>query len=374
MVGYSQQQGKWGELQIEGPMPAGRGFCRMIICEELVFLYGGALSETEFDGNLYCLDMNEHKWTIVPLAGDDEDDEGKSEAPGSVTPPARCGHTMSMWHTSIVLFGGVSEEGKYLNDAWMLDTTPLHLNPPEPCNWVKINVSDSFQPPAEGGSVVGQKQFVPPPRDNHCATVCNDHLYIFGGTDQTGADLTPPGEVESFGLINKEWQMRVATGTPPVINAGASAHTLGNTGKILVITSEDGGIFNCMAILDTADSSLLWSPLKAEWRGDWTMIPGSRQNHCAELDVTGGYLFVFGGESEGGDGGTQLHNMLLVLDCASLLGIKRKDDGDGDDDDGKSDEGGSGGENADLDEDVEEPPEPTGIRARLKGIKKQSVR
>ena len=34
-----------------------------------VFLYGGALSETEVDGHLYCLDMNAHKWTIVELAG-----------------------------------------------------------------------------------------------------------------------------------------------------------------------------------------------------------------------------------------------------------------------------------------------------------------
>ena len=193
--------------------------------------------------------------------------------------------------------------------------------------WDSTQVLD-FPDAAEGdGSVVAMRWRevavpdsapLPPPRDGHAAVVVGDKLLVFGGGGAAGAGgLCPPDAVEVLDLAQSEWGLVEASGAGPTLGRGVHAHGAGDRGDVVVIDSRGDGFFNDVFVLSTARDALAWTKLALDWRSDWTMIPGTRANHCSCANASRGQVFIFGGEESSG----VVNNALLVLDVAAAVGL-----------------------------------------------------
>jgi len=140
---------------------------------------------------------------------------------------------------------------------------------------------------------------------------------LFGGYDGVSQRIIPKGEIEIYDFTKKEWRCEVVCGPEPTPGAGNAIHTLGDTQKVVVITSNSAGIFNQMDVLDLKQKPMTWSRVKFDWHGDWTMIPGQRDFFSSVFDSTEGRMYVFGGRG-GGDEGI-LHNTLICANFADHM-------------------------------------------------------
>ena len=68
-----------------------------------------------------------------------------------------------------------------------------------------------------------------------------------------------------------------------------------------------------MNVLDVGATPMVWSTVKFDWHGDWTMIPGQRDFFSSVFDTIEGMMYVFGGRGGGEEG--ILHNTLI---CANF--------------------------------------------------------
>ena len=70
----------------------------------------------------------------------------------------RFSHSASLYHDSMVLFGGELQDRSFTNELWLYNISVS--------KWTELAVNDSFKPP---------------PVAEHTATLVDDILYIFGG-------------------------------------------------------------------------------------------------------------------------------------------------------------------------------------------------
>ncbi|XP_077406107.1 kelch domain-containing protein 1-like [Vanacampus margaritifer] len=117
----------WSVPETKGKPPVPRGCHASAVVGNKGYVCGGVES-AELD--MYCLDLDEWNWTQI-------------EALSSRVPSGRSMHTMTIIadHTLFV-FGGLSVDGKTLNDAWQFDMlarewreiTHPHTNKPRVCH------------------------------------------------------------------------------------------------------------------------------------------------------------------------------------------------------------------------------------------------
>jgi len=348
---YDAQNVSWNDVEVVSANPGQRSQAQMVVVEDLVVLYGGICNPQErgdcVDPAMYIFHIESRQWLQVDCtaaafesaqaaqkkakdkaqsgdkgeAGDDIDAESSAlTIARKLQPPARCGHSMNVWrrHT-LVVFGGYSEEG-YYGDTWSFDLMQLSDEQKE----------EKEKKQAAGEGIVkvedervqwkqihnAAQSHTPPPRGHHGAVVVGDELIVIGGEDETGASsLVAPGEIEILDLESQMWRVVATTGEGPEMCPGMHCHEMAETGKVLVISGENAGVFNRLYMLDLTPPSPTWSCVRVDWRGDWTMIPGIRTHYNSAVDCIGGSVLVFGGESSTG----MMHDSLLALDVAKIM-------------------------------------------------------
>eukprot|EP00767_Chilomastix_cuspidata_P003597 gnl/Chilomastix_cuspidata/3718.p1 GENE.gnl/Chilomastix_cuspidata/3718~~gnl/Chilomastix_cuspidata/3718.p1 ORF type:complete len:2150 (-),score=541.09 gnl/Chilomastix_cuspidata/3718:46-6495(-) len=122
---------------------------------------------------------------------------GWHRPPISFTPPARCGHTITVHNERIFMFGGETVAGQQTNDLYILDLTTG--------KWRK-----------EAGHCPA-----PPPRAHHTASLSGQSLYVFGGI--SGQQFL--SDLWRFDLQRGGWEeLRALSQSPPAMyHHGAAA-------------------------------------------------------------------------------------------------------------------------------------------------------
>ena len=123
-----------------------------LISDTKMYIFGGQWDDIP-KNDLFSFDLAQNTWEAV--------------APTSGTlPPPRSGHTLVGVGEKLVLFGGTGADGKALGDLWEFDCAAA--------TWKKCAV---------GGDDVAA-------RHSHAAVVYNDVVYVYGGQDDSGRELT----------------------------------------------------------------------------------------------------------------------------------------------------------------------------------------
>mmetsp|Transcript_9122 Transcript_9122/g.21466 ORF Transcript_9122/g.21466 Transcript_9122/m.21466 type:complete len:457 (+) Transcript_9122:181-1551(+) len=306
---YDSQNVRWSDVEVVSANPGQRSQAQMVVVEDLLVLYGGICNPQErgdcVDPAMYIFHIESKQWLQVDCASaaleaanatsGDGENKGEVEGEGGeqssaltvarkLQPPARCGHSMSLWRNhTVVVFGGYSEDG-YYGDTWSFDLMQLSDEQKEEKERKKAAGEDTG---AKEDERVQWKQIhnaaqshTPPPRGHHGAVVMGDELIVIGGEDETGASaLVAPGEIEILDIPSQMWRVTATTGEGPEICPGMHCHQMADTGKAMVISGENAGVFNKLYMLDLTPPSPTWSNVRVDWRGDWTMIPGIRTHH-----------------------------------------------------------------------------------------------
>lgn len=118
-----------------------------------LYLFGGQL-ENEVFNDLYYFELNTFKlprakWELV-------------EPHNSFAPPPVTNHSMLVYKTKLVVFGGVYNNEKVSNDVWTFDVLTSR--------WQQVETTGTR----------------PPPVNEHSACVVSDKLYVYGGNDFSG--------------------------------------------------------------------------------------------------------------------------------------------------------------------------------------------
>ena len=325
----------------ENMTPGSRAQHTLVACGEYLVLYGGECDPQERCGGvtdpaLYLFHTLSHEWVRFDIS--QRDDAVVAQ------PPGRLGHSMCVraGHELVVFGGRGGDDGSItLDDVWTFDL--LQFSEDKGRRSPAASASDAAATEGEDEeSIAGWVQqpldtsaHAPATRCGHCASVVGgvaadsapavasgERMVVIGGVDAAGTTaLVAPGEVEVLDLLTWKWSVAATTGRGPLAAAGMGSHTLPTPkwDAILVVGCDPAvpGIFNELFVLDMGQRSPTWTSLAINWHGDWTMIPGRRTNFGAAIDEANAMIFVFGGDNDSG----MLHDSLLVVDVAELLGL-----------------------------------------------------
>ena len=100
-------------------------------------------------------------------------------------------------------------------------------------------------------------------------------------------------------MDTNQWKSEVTCGQEPMLDPGTTIHSIESLKKLIVVSGNEtsrSGYFNRIDVLDVGKKPLSWSAIDFEYFGDWTMIPGLRNNFSSMFNPTSMYLYVFGGE------------------------------------------------------------------------------
>lgn len=155
------------------------------------YLFGGTTKATFNNANLWCFNFSKSEWSLVkPITG--------------VVPPPLDSHSACLYKdpqgkSYIVVFGGFvgSTYGEYWNQIMMFDI--------ENKKWIlPFSKEEGIQFVDPNG---------PSPRCGHSATIHNNNLYVFGGTN---GELRF-NDIWVYDLVNKSWKQIKPKENPPVI-------------------------------------------------------------------------------------------------------------------------------------------------------------
>jgi hypothetical protein len=145
-----------------------------------LYIFGGIDEDmTEIYGDFYQYKITEKKWCSITA------DQSSLHCPGSRYCPS-----MNQWKLNkLIVFGGMERFDETSNDVWMYDT-------------VKDTWTCLCQHSLEN---------TPAPRNNHCAVILNDKLYIHGGWD--GYHVF--NDLFCFDILQRMWTRIEYTEDPP---------------------------------------------------------------------------------------------------------------------------------------------------------------
>jgi len=161
-----------------------------VLIDDKWYLFGGTISAIENSSNMWCFDFTKEEWSLIRPSN-------------NVTLPTLDSHTSCVYKDKqgknyIITFGGFigGEFGEYWNQILVFDV--------ENKKW-KV-------PYTEEDGIQVQDPKAPSIRCGHSATIYNDKMYVFGGTN---------GEVRYndmwiYDLINESWETIKLKENPPV--------------------------------------------------------------------------------------------------------------------------------------------------------------
>ena len=309
-----------------GLAPIPRSCHGLAAVEEKIFMTGG-FAATHCD--LLMFDTVAQEWSKPLVAG--------------VLPAGRFSHSWTAVGSQLVMFGGMSLSGTYLNDLHTLDLDCQQIYRPKSfkkasCQdkmfiWYESNVSGDFPCPRAAHSAVAWNSFLvvfggnsgqcflndlhlfnldtskwsrvetkgelPLPRSGHTATIFRDcFMYVFGGMTHDG----PSSDFFALDLSTMTWFRPQTFGTPPRPRMGHVAARIVDRYLIIFGGGTIDKVFDDLHIFDTE---------KCTWRrgSDTGSVPQSRAGHsCCVIDER---LFIFGGANAEGE----VFNDFSVLDA-----------------------------------------------------------
>ena len=148
-------------------------------------------------------------------------------------------------------------------------------------------------------------------------------MLVLGGADGVSSCARPRGEIDALDLATRRWARAPTAGAAPAARSGLAAHLFEGAAAaaLVVLGVESRGVFNTIDVVDlSARPVMLWSAVKPEWTGDWTLVPGCRLMAASARDTATAQLFVFGGQSSAADDDDEsLHDSLIAIDLSQVV-------------------------------------------------------
>ncbi|KAF8499883.1 hypothetical protein F5888DRAFT_117731 [Russula emetica] len=251
-------------LQTSGDVPSPRFGHRAVLTGTILLIWGGIMQNDAYDNSLYLLNLVSREWTRIVVNG-----------PG---PGGRCYHTMTLFGSKLVVFGGWTAKG-HLNDIWAVDLNCLNSNPfwesyePAPgnekplprANHVSVTTGDriiifcgyggrsdfndtwSFNISTRKWTELQCTGSVPSPRGGHAAALVDDVMYLFGGYNHGTTYL---GDLTALNLSTQRWTMFQDISPSP---SGRSYHAMACDGtRVFVLGGKLSHEAKLIHVLDTS--------------------------------------------------------------------------------------------------------------------------
>lgn len=273
-----------GLVETRGEVPLPRVGHASVGVGNVLIVWGGdtkTRDDEKQDEGLYLLNLSTREWTRVKVSGP--------------CPEGRYGHSAVIIGSKFYIFGGQTDNGRFMNDLWSFDLHKLKSGAPK---WQRAEFPPSARVPSErtGHTVVTFKDaiyvfggtdgqyhyndtwkldvstgtwkeldcigYIPLPREGHAATLVDDVMYVLGGRGVDGKDLD---DLAAFKISNQRWYMFQNMGPAP---AGRSGHSMASwQGKVYVLggesyTSARPDDPSIVHVLDTANLTVI--PLNSE--------------------------------------------------------------------------------------------------------------
>lgn len=244
-----------GLVETRGEVPLPRVGHASVGVGNVLIVWGGdtkTRDDEKQDEGLYLLNLSTREWTRVKVSGP--------------CPEGRYGHSAVIIGSKFYIFGGQTDNGRFMNDLWSFDLHKLKSGAPK---WQRAEFPPSARVPSErtGHTVVTFKDaiyvfggtdgqyhyndtwkldvstgtwkeldcigYIPLPREGHAATLVDDVMYVLGGRGVDGKDLD---DLAAFKISNQRWYMFQNMGPAP---AGRSGHSMASwQGKVYVLGGE----------------------------------------------------------------------------------------------------------------------------------------
>jgi hypothetical protein len=255
--------------------------------------FGGELKNGIYIHDLWMWSYSAAEWVKIPFDLSRPHPEARSGA-SAVIINRECerAHKDGSFILELVIFGGRGSKG-CMSDLW---SCTLYGD----CDTMNVlGLWEQIWSPSD--SVEGT-HYRPTPRQRHSCVEVDGNLIVLGGCNLLGNTVTSVSDpILTFNFTDRSWSAHNPVGTGQLLGPGLCAFSL-SRGKVLVQTKDcTQGLFNDMYIVDMTSVPWSWSQIDLEWRGDWTMVPGMRQEFCAAM-ISDGSLCIFGGTSSGENG------------------------------------------------------------------------
>lgn len=99
----------WSYSEVEGPKPCPRTGHSAVMYGDQMVVFGGKSDENQKLDDTWIYDVANNKWTQV-----------KGQL-GDTVPGARSGHSATVYRDRMVIFGGIFEVTRELNDTYVFD-------------------------------------------------------------------------------------------------------------------------------------------------------------------------------------------------------------------------------------------------------------
>ncbi|KAJ1799694.1 hypothetical protein LPJ59_001647 [Coemansia sp. RSA 2399] len=185
LYAYNMGNCTWYKVPMQGDVLTGRKGHTTVSVGSKLFVFGGTI-DGYFLNDLVSFDVraakdNGPRWSFESIG----DNKGNGQKPASsssrkgehLTPPARAGHSCSVYPGSVYVFGGMNGE-RCFNDLWIYDF--------ELKRWHLI-VPNGATPPARYG---------------HASAVVDDCIFIMGGRTMRGEPLN---DFFAYKISSQRW-------------------------------------------------------------------------------------------------------------------------------------------------------------------------
>ncbi|KAK8913724.1 F-box/kelch-repeat protein [Platanthera zijinensis] len=223
---------------------------------------------------------------------------------GSGTPSGRFGHTCTILGKTLVLFGGINDDGVRQNDTWIGQVINEGSSVTK-ISWRLLDVEAIF----------------PPPRGAHAACGIGElQLMIHGGIGPYGHRLNDTWILDLSEGPSMRWHQLANTRPSPPARSGHSITCIGEK-NILLFGGRGAGyeVLNDLWILETGGDCPKWNELKCD-SSNLQEMPLPRVGHSATT-ILGGNILIHGGED------SQRHRKddFWMLDVGSLSRFQATD-------------------------------------------------
>lgn len=254
----------WHRLHQGDIVPAARASHSMVTTSEKIIIFGGG-----HDGGRQLDDT----W-MAPVLADTSENVAWQQASIGI-PSGRFGQSCTLVEDTLVLFGGINDQGTRQSDTWVSKGVNQH----NASFWQLLEVAAA--PCARGahaGCYGGENKVV-----------------VYGGIGSDGVRLDDTWLLDLSERPVPAWR-RVNTFISPPARSGHTLTWVG--GKCMILFGGRGTKFevlNDVWLLDMEGDSAEWLELKASELHPKHSVPAPRAGHSATL-IFGGRVLIYGGE------------------------------------------------------------------------------